>query len=203
MGQVNPPVVRSQQPADAAAVQQLLEAAFADEPEVAGLETALAARADSRGFVADADGRIVGHVRLTRGWVDAPERLVTVQVLSPLSVEPARQRQGIGRMLVAHALGEAERMGAPAVFLEGDPGYYSRLGWRPAAELGVSAPSERIPAPACQAVVLPAYEAWMRGRLVYADTFWELDCVGLRGEVLAEALAALGAGELPPPEPHP
>jgi putative acetyltransferase len=187
------PGIRPALPADARDVQRLLIAAFADEPEVAGLETALAAREDSRSFVAEIDGGIVGHVRLTRGWVDAPERLVTVQVLSPLSVEPARQRQGIGRMLVAHALGEAERMGAPAVFLEGDPGYYSRLGWRPAAELGVSAPSERIPAPACQAVALSAYEPWMSGRLVYADTFWALDCVGLRGQMLAEARAALGA----------
>lgn len=194
MAQENPPLVRSQLPADAADVQRLLAMAFADEPEVVGLEAALAARADSRGFVAEVDRRIVGHVRLTRGWVDAPERLVTVQVLSPLSVEPARQRQGIGRMLVGHALGEAERMGAPAVFLEGDPGYYSRLGWRPAAELGVSAPSERIPAPGCQVVALPGYEPWIRGRLVYADTFWELDCVGLRGEVLTEARMALADG---------
>lgn len=87
-------------------------------------------------------------------------------------------------------------MGAPAVFLEGDPGYYSPLGWRPAAEVGVCAPSERIPAPACQVVALPAYEVWMRGRLVYADAFWEWDCVGLRGEVLAKARTALGVEEL-------
>ena len=33
----------------------------------------------------------------------------------------------------------------------------------------------------------------MRGRLVYADTFWAHDCVGLRGDVLQQAREALGA----------
>ena len=177
-------VIRDQRPGDAPAVQSVLASAFGDEPEVQGLEAALDQRSDSRGFVAEAAGEIVGHVRLTRGWVDAPDRLVTVLVLSPLSVAPARQREGIGRALVAHALDEAERDGAPAVFLEGDPAYYSRLGWRPAAEAGVTPPSERIPQAACQVITLGGYEPWMRGRLVYADTFWAHDCVGLRGEAL-------------------
>jgi len=165
-------------------VEALLLDAFADEPEVAGLESALAARPDSIGFVAEIGGEVVGHVRLTRGWVDAPEALVSVLVLSPLSVRRDHQRQGLGRALVSHAIAEAERLGEPAVFLEGDPGYYSRLGWRPAVEIGVTAPSDRIPAPACQVVTLGSYEPWMRGRLVYADTFWAHDCVGLRGEAL-------------------
>lgn len=103
-----------------------------------------------------------------------------VLVLSPLSVRPDRQGRGIGRALVAHAVQEADRRGVPAVFLEGDPGYYGRLGWRPAADIGVIGPSDRIPALACQVVTLTAYEPWMSGRLVYADTFWAHDCVGLR-----------------------
>ena len=139
-------------------MRALLVAAFANEPEVAELEAALDERIDSTGYVAEEGGELVGHTRLTRGWVDAPEALVPVLVLSPLSVRPDHQKQGLGRALVSHAVDEAERLGAPAVFLEGDPGYYSRLGWRPAAEIGVTAPSERIPAPACQVVTLGAYE---------------------------------------------
>ena len=180
-------MIRTQRPEDASAVRALLLSAFVDEPEVAGLEVALQARPDSAGLVAEEEGEVVGHVRLTRGWVDAPEALVPVLVLSPLAVRPDHQGRGLGRALVAGALDEAESRGAPAVFLEGDPGYYSRLGWRPAGEIGVTAPSERIPAPACQVVTLTAFEPWMRGRLVYADTFWEHDCVGLRGEALREA----------------
>ena len=40
----------------------------------------------------------------TRSLLDAPRRLVGVQVLSPLGVLPGRQRQGIGSALVRHGL---------------------------------------------------------------------------------------------------
>ena len=177
--------IRTQQPADAAAVGRVLGEAFFGEPEVIALEAALAARSDSVGFVAELDGRVVGHVRLTRSWIDADSSLVDVLVLSPLSVLPELQRRGIGAALVARAVEEAEARAAPAVFLEGSPRYYSRLGWRPAGELGVTPPSVRIPAPAFQAVRLSRWEDWMHGALVYAEPFWAHDCVGLRGERLA------------------
>lgn len=172
--------IRDQMADDADAVRAVLLAAFVDEPEVAGLETVLAGRADSTGYVAVRGDDVVGHVRLTRGWVDAPERLVEVEVLSPLSVLPAFHRQGIGRALVDHALARAADDGVPAVFLEGDPAYYRRLGWQPASSIGVTPPSDRIPIEACQVACLPAFEPWMRGRLVYADAFWSTDTVGLR-----------------------
>jgi len=184
--------IRRQLPENAASVRNVLARAFNREPEVCDLEDALARRLDSTGYVAVHDGRVVGHVRLTRGWIDAEARLIEVLVLSPLSVAPDLQRRGIGRALVQRAVAEAERAGSPAVFLEGDPAYYSRLGWQPASELGVTAPSVRIPDRAFQAVRLSAWEPEMTGALVYADTFWALDVVGLRGERLARARAQLG-----------
>ena len=178
-------------PEDAASLRDVIGRAFGVHPEVVALEEALALRSDSTGYVALVDDRLVGHVRLTRGWIDAEARLVEVLVLSPLSVAPEWHSRGIGRALVAHAVAEAKRAGVPAVFLEGDPAYYVRLGWRPAAELGVTPPSARIPKTAFQAVPLPAWEPWMRGALVYADTFWAFDCVGLRGERLARTSTSL------------
>jgi putative acetyltransferase len=186
--------VRLQAPEDAAAIRDVIGRAFAAEPDVVALEEALAKRSDSTGYVALIDDRVVGHVRLTRGWIDAEARLVEVLYLSPLSVAPECQRRGIGRALVAHAVAEAKRACVPAVFLEGDPAYYVRLGWRPASELGVTPPSARIPEAACQVVALPGWRPWMRGTLVYADTFWALDLVGLRGERLTRARATLGNG---------
>ncbi len=41
-------------------------------------------------------------------------------------------------------------------------------------------PSVRIPESAFQLIRLPGYESWMTGAVVYPDTFWEFDCVGLR-----------------------
>ena len=131
-------------------------------------------------FVAEADGRIVGHVMVTTSLLDAAARLVDAPVLSPLAVAPARQGEGLGGILVRRALEAAEAAGSPFVVLEGDPGYYSRLGFRPAVELGFRKPSLRIPDAAFQVALLPAYEPWMTGTIVYAWPFWAHDAVGLR-----------------------
>ena len=167
---------------DAGAVRQLLTAAFADDGRVADLAEALDARPDRPGvaLVADVDGAPVGHVQLSRGWVDATPRLAEVLILSPLGVLPAYQRQGVGRALCAAAVQRAEHLGVPAVFLEGDPGYYAKLGWERSSTRGFSAPSTRIPEVGFQVVVLPAWQTWMTGPVVYNDTFWAADCVGLR-----------------------
>lgn len=178
--------VRAQRPDEAAVVHDVVERAFGD-PVVADLWDALAARPRSASYVAESDGQVVGHVGLTWSWLDAPDRLVDVLVLSPLSVLPDRQGSGVGRALVARAIEAADEAGAPLLFLEGDPAYYSRVGFEPAGPLGFTPPSARIPLPAFQCVRLSAYDPSLSGALVYADTFWAFDCVGLRGERL-EAL---------------
>lgn len=48
------------------------------------------------------------------------------------------------------------------------------------AEEPGDSPSLRMPDAAFQVARLPAYEPWMTGTLVYSETFWALDCVGLR-----------------------
>jgi putative acetyltransferase len=175
-------VVRGQRPGERAAVREVIVRSF-DEPVVADLAEALQDRdAGSNGLslVAEHGDALVGHVQLSWSWLDAPARLVDVLVLSPLSVVPDQQRQGIGGMLVKQALAHAAQLGAPMLFLEGDPRYYSRFGFRPGADCGFTAPSVRIPPAAFQVVILPSYEPWMTGALVYVDTFWAHDCVGLR-----------------------
>ena len=185
--------VRPERPSDRASVRRVAGAAFAGEgPTITALLDALDATGRAvAGLVAEADGRVVGHVQLNRSWLDARERLVDVLVLSPLSVEPDHQGRGIGGALVAAAIAAAGGAGAPALFLEGSPAYYAARGFRRADELGFERPSARIPAAAFQVAVLPAHEAWMSGRLVYCDAFWELDCVGLRDPLLAELEAQL------------
>jgi putative acetyltransferase len=167
--------------ADVIEVGRVVAAAFGGEP-VAELLRDL--RRDHAwlglSHVAELDGEVVGHVSLTRAWVDAPERLVEVLVLSPLSVRPDRQRNGVGAALVRASLERLEAREEPLVFLEGSPAYYPRLGFVPGSTLGLTAPSTRIPAPAFQVVTLPTYEPWMRGALVYPDVFWRQDAVGLR-----------------------
>ena len=177
--------VRDERVGDSEVVLAVIAAAFTVEPEVEGLWRDLRDVPGTASLVAELDGSVVGHVGLSVGWVDALDRLVPVLVLSPLSVHPSHQGIGIGGRLVAAARSRAEQLGAPALFLEGDPAYYSRLGFEPARARGFTPPSVRIPGPAFQVVMLPAYEPSLVGALVYPDVFWRHDCVGLRGADLA------------------
>jgi putative acetyltransferase len=168
--------IRVQRPDELPGVRDVIDRAFGREV-VADLAEALQDRPSTRSYVAELDGRIVGHVQLSRSWLDAPEQLVEVLVLSPLSVVPQARHQGIGGALVRHAVREADRLRSPALFLEGSPDYYGRFGFERASTRGFTAPSVRIPDAAFQVVPLPAYEPWMTGALIYADVFWAFDCV--------------------------
>ena len=190
--------IRPAQAEDRPAVRRVVEAAFGDEGStVAALVDALHASDRVQvGLVAEVDGAVVGHVQLNRSWLDARQALVDVLVLSPLSVDLAHQRQGIGTALVDAAIGAATAARAPALFLEGAPDYYSARGFDRASSHGFVRPSVRIPDPAFQVVVLEAHEEWMTGALVYCDAFWALDCVGLRDPLLADLEARLSGEEL-------
>lgn len=119
-------------------------------------------------------------MRFTRNLLDAPDRLVDVQVLSPLGVAPQHQHRGVGSALVRYGLDELSRRGVPLVFLEGSPVYYRRFGFSAGSAHRFRRPSLRIPEAAFQVKTLPAYEPWMTGTLVYRQTFWDHDLVGLR-----------------------
>ncbi|HEX5997376.1 MAG TPA: N-acetyltransferase [Jiangellales bacterium] len=170
-------------------VEAVVAAAFGEEPD--GYLTQLLRALDATGaarasLVAVDGGRIVGHVQLSRSWVDARPALVEVLVLSPLSVVSDRRREGIGTALIGAALDDARQRAAPAVFLEGNWAYYGKRGFEAATPLGFQRPSHRIPEPAFQVAVLPAHEPWMVGPLVYCEAFWSTDSVGLRDPHLSQ-----------------
>lgn len=180
--------IRTEVAGDGVAVGEVYRRAFAEEGEkVAALVDALRAAAgpDYRiSLVAEDARRIVGHVMFTRGLLDAPRRLVEVQVLSPLGVLPEKQAQGVGAALVRRGLELAEEMSVPLVFLEGGPRYYARFGFVAAGRHGFRKPSLRIPDTAFQVFRLSGYEPWMTGTLVYPEAFWMHDAVGLRDTAL-------------------
>jgi putative acetyltransferase len=176
--------LREERPDDQQSVREIHARAFGDEGlVVADLVDSLRETitpTDGLSLVAEHDGQVVGHVMFTRSLLDAPRRLVEVQVLSPLGVMPEYHRRGIGSALVRQGLKALGERAVPVVFLEGDPGYYSRFGFASGRDLGFRKPSLRIPDAGFQAIRLAAYEPWMTGTLVYAEPFWRHDAVGLR-----------------------
>lgn len=182
--------IRPAERADLPAIRALVTRAFGDEGAVVADLVAMLGDhpcgRDGLSFVARDGDAVVGHVMVTRSRLDTFPRTIDVGVLSPLAVAEEWRGRGVARQLVDVAVEATRRSGLPLLFLEGDPAFYSRLGFVAAKPLGFRKPSIRIPDAAFQAKVLDGYEPWMSGTLVYAEPFWELDCVGLRDpDVLA------------------
>jgi putative acetyltransferase len=176
--------VRPEASGDRSAVRAVQVAAFGDDGAVVAdlvddLREAVS-RDEGLSLVAEDQDEIVGHVMFSPSLLDAPKRLLPVQVLSPIGVKPARQKQGVGTALIRRGLELLSEREVPLVFLEGPPAYYSRFGFEPGEAHGFRKPSLRIPDAAFQVLRLRSYEPWMTGTLVYSEAFWNHDAVGLR-----------------------
>ncbi len=80
-------------------------------------------------LVAEHEGRIIGHVLFSAHWAQILGQSVRTVNLSPLAVDPAFQRQGIGGLLLDAGHRIARAKGFAFSFLLGHPDYYPRFGY--------------------------------------------------------------------------
>ena len=129
-------VIRPERPGDAEAIHAVHAAAFPGPDEARLVDALRAAGRLSLSLVAEADdGHVIGHVAFSPVSVDGASDGLG---LAPLAVAPARQRRGVGHLLVTEGLAAAERAGAGFVVVLGDPDYYGRFGFNPAGDWGLS-----------------------------------------------------------------
>lgn len=179
-------LIRQERTDDVAAIRAVTAAAFAGMPYsmppvdpdgVPGEASLVGWLRESAGWipelslVAEEDGEIVGHAVATRGSVDR-QGLDDVPALGlgPVSVAPDRQNSGIGSALVRGVIAAADDLGEPLMVLLGEPAYYSRFGFKPAAELGIAAPEPEW-GDYFQACPLAAYDGALTGIFRYAEPF--------------------------------
>lgn len=130
-------LIRDERPADAAAIDQLLDDSFGvDRQRRAVSRLRLAEPEQGLCLVAEsADGFLLGNLRFWSIRAGAVPSLL----LGPLAVRAERRGEGIGRALVRAGLDRAAGGGHGLVLVSGDPAYYRPFGF-------VSAPSLIAPA---------------------------------------------------------
>ena len=162
-------IVRQERPGDELEIGRVVDAAFGDTET-----SAFTASIRSSGgyvpeltFVAEDEGEIVGFTMLS--YVRLGDR--DVLTLTPMAVRPDRQRTGVGKAVVRAAIAAADARGEPVLLVEGVPSYYPQFGFRSASSLGIEKPYLGIPDAAWMALPLTAYDASLRGRVVYPPFF--------------------------------
>lgn len=162
-------VIRPEEPGDRPAILDLLRAAFPG-PEEALLVDRLAADGDVvLSLVAEdaqADPPLIGHILFSP--MAAPFRALG---LGPVAVDGRHRRRGLAAALIREGLRRVEAQGWQAVFVLGDPAYYSRFGFAAEAAAGFVSPyagpyfmalplgAERLPAATGQVDYAPAFAA--------------------------------------------
>jgi putative acetyltransferase len=125
--------IRNETSADVSAIEAVTIAAFLNAPHTGHTEHFIVSALRKAGkltlsLVAGANGSIIGHVAVSpvsisdgaAGWFG----------LGPISVTPEHQGRGVGSRLMREALRILRERGAAGCVLLGEPGFYSRFGFR-------------------------------------------------------------------------
>ena len=133
-------MIRPAEPADAAGIRAVHEGAF-PTPLEAELVEALVREGDAAASLVDErQGRIAGHVLLSRMTVSGDDRGFRALGLAPIGVLPGFQGGGIGKALIGAALAIARATGEELVFVLGEPDYYARFGFSAATAAPFASP---------------------------------------------------------------
>ena len=125
-------VVRPATPADLPDIMAMVRAAFGYDLEARLVERLERERRVATSVVAVSGGCVVGHALLSRVELTAhhaPAR--PALALAPVAVAPHCQGRGIGSLVVRTCVRLADRR--LPIFVIGDPGFYGRFGFEPAA----------------------------------------------------------------------
>lgn len=142
-----PADIRWEVPVDADAVRDLTRAAFETSSlgyhGEADMIDAVRAQAGTEvvSLVAEREGAIVGHIMFSPVDIDGNHGMG----LGPMAVAPRWQHQRIGVELIRAGLRALRERHSPFVVVLGHPHYYSRFGFRPAAQRGITCEFPGVP----------------------------------------------------------
>lgn len=139
-------LIRRQTPKDSNSVYSLIKTAFETAQVKDGTEQDYFNRLingpafiPELALVAEDKGEILGQVLITKTNVNQPcGAKFEALMLGPVSVLLEHRSKAIGAHLIKEALKTAKELGYKAVFLVGNPAYYSRFGFKQTSLYGIS-----------------------------------------------------------------
>ncbi len=174
-------LIRTERTGDEAGIRSVHLAAFAHDGQQGTAEAnlvdalrAAAAFPPELSVVAEADGRIIGHLLISHASIETASGAVPCLALAPLAVSPGYEHLHTGTKLMRHALARAARSGHRLTVVLGHPKYYRRFGFRPAPPRGITC---RWPVPPEAFMVLelvPGALDGVRGMARYHTAFDDL-----------------------------
>lgn len=167
-------LIRQEQPGDYRAVEELHRRAFWNL-YVPGCQEHYIAHAlrthpdfvPELDLVCEVDGRVAASIMYTRSWLtDRQGTRVDILTFGPLAVDPALQRRGVGKRLMAESFRRAA--GCPAVVIFGNPGNYVSSGFKSCRRYNVCLEGDVFPAAMLVRELTPGFFDGRRYR--YADS---------------------------------
>ncbi|MHB8994667.1 MAG: GNAT family N-acetyltransferase [Armatimonadota bacterium] len=88
-------------------------------------------------LVAEEDGKLIGHIMLTRTSISVADGEFPTLLLGPISVLLEHRKAGVGSALIHESFRLARELGHQSAVLVGNPAYYHRFGFKTAADFGI------------------------------------------------------------------
>jgi len=153
-------IIRQETKNDHKEVFRLIESAFIDADFADHTEQFLVERLRKSdafipelSMIAEIEGKIVGHILLTKLKIKNDSTEFDSLALAPVSVMPEFQGKGIGGKLILKSHKKAKELGYKSIVLLGHEKYYPRFGYEQADKYGIELPYE-VPKENCMVIEL-------------------------------------------------
>jgi len=130
-------LIRREYSSDVEYIHQLNQSVFGDESEAVLVDRLRDADSLVLSMVAEIDGRIIGHICFSPAVIEQADESYPALAMAPMSIASDIQHQGLGSMLVNAALEHLRQEHHKIVVVLGHPGFYGKLGFKPAAEFSI------------------------------------------------------------------
>ncbi len=137
-------VIRRETPEEFSQIYSLVKVAFQTAKVTDGKEQDFVNQLRGSGnyipelaLVAEENGKLIGHIMLTKTYIVNRGNKFETLLLAPISVALEYRNRGVGSNLIKENFKLAKEMGYTSVLLVGDPAYYHRFGFKAAVNFGI------------------------------------------------------------------